>query len=222
MTRVSKKQLKIGSKTTAITKKYTLEETRDLIKKVSRVDCDPELILKELGEDILPKFISGNQKEQKETKKILEEKSMKAMMALGMETHFPLLETVESRYRPLAMEFSRNIICEFDCKTNHEKALAQLVVNAYIRVIDNSRRFNNCLEAGEYLSNERNGYLAVISKQIDRANRQFIVALTTLKQIKEPSLEINVKAKTAFISKNQQINVVDSLKSTNNETNEPK
>jgi hypothetical protein len=45
-----------------------------------------------------------------------------------------------------------------------------------------------------------------MSKELDRANRQFITALTTLKQMKTPSIEINVTAKTAFVGKNQQFN----------------
>ncbi len=67
----SQEQLETGNKTVAITKKYTQKETRELIQKIARTDCDPELILKELGGDILPKFIDGNQKEQKEARNLL-------------------------------------------------------------------------------------------------------------------------------------------------------
>jgi len=76
-----------------------------------------------------------------------------------------------------------------------------------LRVIDNSKRFNNCYEAGEYLSKERTNHLSVMSKQLDQANRQFITALTTLKQIKMPSLAISVKTKAAFVAQNQQLNI---------------
>ena len=212
----SQEQLETGNKTVAITKKYTQKETRELIQKIARTDCDPELILKELGGDILPKFIDGNQKEQKEARNLLEEKSLKAMMALGVETHFPLIETVGEGYRPLVMEFSRYLISELDCKTTHEKALAQLVVNAYIRVIDNSRRLNNELGGpGQEINENRTKYISMLSIQIDRANRQFLNALVTLKQLKAPAIEMNIKAKTAFIAQNQQINAEGTVKTSN-------
>ena len=64
----------------------------------------------------------------------------------------------------------------------------------------------------------------MISKELDRANRQFITALTTLKQIKAPSLEINVKTKAAFVAQNQQLNVnpTDKNNLNKNENIEPK
>ena len=206
----------------AIIEKMTIEEAKDFINQVAFIDGDPILILKELSENLLPRMKSGkaNEEETKKTTEII----AKALMVYGLETHYPLVETVNPSYRPLAIEFSRQLIKEFDCKTPSEKALAQIVVNAYLRVIDASRRHNNCLEAAQYLSDERTKYLAVASKQLDRANRQFITALTTLKQIKTPSFEINVKTKAAFVAQNQQLNINPPNKdNTNkNENIEPK
>ena len=59
------------------------------------------------------------------------------------------------------------------------------------------------------ISSEKNGYLAILSKELDRAHRQLITALTTLRQIKNPPIEFNVKAKTAFVAQNQQINAIN-------------
>jgi len=206
----------------AIIEKMTIEEAKDFINQITYIDGDPERIMKELSEDLLPQIKSG--KADKKVYKKTTEAVSKALMVYGLETHYPLAETVNKSYRPLAIEFSRQLIQEFDCKTPSEKALAQIVVNAYLKVIDNSRRYNNCLEAAKYLSDERTKYLAVVSKQLDRANRQFITALTTLKQMKTPSLEINVKTKAAFVAQNQQLNINPSKKenSNNNEDIDPK
>jgi len=206
----------------AIIEKMTVEEAKDFINQIAYIDGDPKRIMQELSEDLLPQIKSG-----KADKKVYEkttEAVSKALMVYGLETHYPLAETVNKSYRPLAIEFSRQLIQEFDCKTPSEKALAQIVVNAYLRVIDNSKRFNNCYEAGEYLSKERTNHLSVMSKQLDRANRQFITALTTLKQIKMPSFEINVKTKAAFVAQNQQLNINPPNKdnSNKNENIEPK
>jgi len=206
----------------AIIKKMTNEEAKDFINQKAHLNCDPKWIMKELSEDLLPKIKAG-----KSNKKIFKktiEVASKALMIYGLDTHYPLAETVNQNYKPLAIEFSRQLIQEFDCQTPSEKALAQIVVNAYLRVMDSSKKFNNCYEAGEYLSKERTNHLSVMSKQLDRANRQFITALTTLKQIKTPSLEINVKAKTAFVAQNQQLNINPSNKdnANKNENVEPK
>jgi hypothetical protein len=46
----------------------------------------------------------------------------------------------------------------------------------------------------------------VIGRELDRANRQFISALTTLRQLKAPTPSINVIAKNAFMAGQQQFN----------------
>jgi hypothetical protein len=206
----------------AIVEKMTIEEAKDFINQIAYIDDDPQRIMKGLSEDLLPQIKSGKANKKIHEKTI--EAVTKALMIYGLETHYPLAETVNKGYRPLAIEFGRQLIQEFDCKTPSEKALAQIVVNAYLRVIDNSRRYNNCLEAAQYISDKRTRYLAVSSKQLDRANRQFITALTTLKQIKTPSLEINVKTKMAFVAQNQQLNINPSNKDypNKNENIEPK
>jgi len=204
----------------AIIEKMTIEEVKDFINQATHFDDDPKQIMKELSEDLLPQIKAGeaDEKTHKKAIKVIH----KAFMAYGLETHYPIAETVIEKYRPLAIEFSCQLIQEFDCKTVGEKALAQIVVSAYIKVIDNSRRFNNCLESGKYISDERTRYLSVMSKHIDRANRQFITALTTLKQIKMPSLAISVKTKAAFVAQNQQLNVNPSNKNNLNENIKPK
>jgi hypothetical protein len=152
----------------------------------------------------------------------VEKTTQEIMTTMSADTHWDLVETVNPSYRGLAIEFTDQIIREYDCKTNSEKALATFIANAYIRTIDNSRRFNSCAEAGEHLSDERTRYLAMLSKQIDRANRQFLSALTTLKQIKSPVIEMNIRTKNAFIAQNQQINADGTLKTNNSENNEAK
>jgi uncharacterized protein (DUF736 family) len=116
------------------------------------------------------------------------------------------MESFTEQYQMLGREMTETMIKEFDCSNEAEKALSELAVNAYIRVIDNSRRLNNQLEATD-ITHNRNVYIENLSKQIDRANRQYISALMTLKQLKAPQIEMNIKANTAFISNNQQVNV---------------
>ena len=55
----------------------------------------------------------------------------------------------------------------------------------------------------------------MLSKERDRAHRQYLSTIMTLKQLKAPAIEMNIKAKTAFVSQNQQINVPQAPKENN-------
>lgn len=202
-------------------KKYTPEEARKMVLKNTVLDGDLEGNLGELSNNLLPKFLHGSEKEKKEVLEKLNKKTLEVLFALEPDTHIGLMETFYSQYRGLAKEFSTQVIKEYDCVTSMEKALAEIIVNAYIRVIDNSRRLNNDLgdpSGGHPISENRTKYLAMLSKQIDRANRQFLNSLIILKQLKMPAIEMSIKAKTAFVAQNQQINV----DKTSNEIIEPK
>jgi len=166
--------------------------------------------------EILPKFIGD---------KILTSEEKSALLAkidymFGLDTQAPLWESVSNKYAALTIEFCKQLIEEYDCKAASEKALAQVVANAFGRIMEFSNTLGKCRDL-EYARNEVNGYYSIISKELDRANRHFASALAMLRQIKAPLLKINVTAKTAFIAKNQQLNV-NQDNNDNNENIEPK
>jgi len=188
-------------------KKLTEIEVRDLVKKRFKAECDPELIFKTARE----KFESLKdikREEFKEPKEELQKFVYNSLMPLGLETHYPLAETVKDSYRPLVIEVARQIEKEYDCRTPSEKILAETIAGAHIRIINYSRKLNALTDEG-YLTAERNGYGNMLSKEIDRAQRHLISALVILKEVKNPTIELNVKAKTAFVAQNQQINAVN-------------
>ena len=206
-----------------IVKKMTFKETKDLINQIANSPCDPKIIIKELGEKLLPKFKAN--KLSKKGNKRFEKIARKALMMYGIENHYPLAETINENYRPFIIEFSNQLIREYNCQNPSEMALVEVIANAYLKVIDGSRRLNNELgEAGQIINENRTKHLTMLSKQLDRSNRQFITALTTLKQIKAPSLSINVKTKAAFVAQNQQLNTNEPNKENlnKNETIKPK
>ncbi|OGN15128.1 MAG: hypothetical protein A3B99_01955 [Candidatus Yanofskybacteria bacterium RIFCSPHIGHO2_02_FULL_44_12b] len=198
--------------------KYTPEETRKTVLEAFIPDGDLKNNLKTLGDNLLPKLLHGSEKEGKEASEKYTEKVLEIMIALESDTHAGLMETFYSQYRGLAKELSIQIIKDYNATTSAEMALAEVITNAYIRIIDNSRRLNIELGGpGQPINEIRTKYLTMLSKQIDRANRQFLNSLMTLKQLKAPMIEMNIKTNTAFVSQNQQINVPQ----TNSETNEP-
>ena len=170
--------------------------------------------LKKLSTKIIPNYYNEkNKKKKDEIWEKLREASGDVMYGLETETHVLLMESVDRNYMLLAKDFSDQIIKDYSCTTSIEKAIAEVITNAYIRILDNSRRLNNELNADQITQN-RNIYFTNLSKQLDRAHRQFDSAIFSLRQLKQPNVEVSVKATNAFLSQNQQINV--------NENNEKK
>jgi len=151
-------------------------------------------------EEILPRLMGERYIEDKNDSKCL----MKALYRFGLDTHAALWESVSEKSGPLAMEFSKDLYEEYDCKTVSEKALAQVVANAFVRTLEYSNTLKTC--RNNSVNTELIGYYSMISKELDRANRQFTSALTALKQIKTPPIKVHVKANNAFMAKNQQFN----------------
>ena len=187
-------------------KKYDREEAKkEALSAISFPD-NKDALLKELTQDIIPKCLDSKDKDNEVIQKKFKDKSMLLLRIFENESHIGLMESFNEKYQMFARELATNMIREHNCSNETEKALAELAANAYIRVIDNSRRLNNLLEMNNANQNI-NGFFSILSKQIDRANRQYISALLTLKQLKAPQIEMNIKTNTAFISNNQQVNV---------------
>lgn len=203
------------------TQKYTPEEAKKLILELVIPGGDLSDNLKKLANDLLPKFFHGSEKEKTEVSKKFDEKAVEVMMTLETDTHVALMESFNPQYRGLAKELSTQIIKDYNAATSAEKALSELIASAFIRVIDNSRRLNNDLGGpGLPITENKTKYLSMLSIQIDRANRQFLNALITLKQLKAPTIEMNIKTKNTFVAQNQQINANNPIGS--NENNESK
>ncbi len=139
--------------------------------------------------------------ETQEKNKILNQ----ALALTGLTSHFPVGQAVKDEFKPLAIEFTDNIIDEYNCSTPSEKALAQTISVSYTRIMALSWQITSTLSLNKATSN-LNQFLGNISKDLDRANRQFLSALATLKNIKQPQIKINLKTNTTFITQNQQIN----------------
>ncbi len=199
-------------------KKFTVEETKQVIINSVKPLGDMEAGLKKLGEEIIPNH-SGNDKKKKEAALADFQKIIHPLAyGLEFETQTALMHGFDENYRIMAKELTKQLIAEYKCETSGEKMLVEIVVNSFIRTLDNSKKLNNCIAAAEYLSDERTRYLAMMSKQIDRSHRQYLSGLMMLKQLKAPPIEMTIKAKNAFVSQNQQINAG----SQSYENNEPK
>jgi len=189
-----------------IIKTYSSKEVRRMIPNILKIPTDVEYVLENLGRDLLPKYLDGNEKEKEDAMKKIMETSADLFRSLELETQAGLMESIDERYRATAKDLTEKIIYENDCKKTEEKMLAEVIVSAFIKILDNSRRLTNEYNCVNITPN-RNNYIAILSKQVDRANRQYLGALMSLKQLKSPSINMSIKTNNAFVSNNQQINV---------------
>jgi hypothetical protein len=150
--------------------------------------------------------------------KLEDETIQRALMLNGLETNMPVVNAIKPEYIGFTLKLIKQIEEEYDCKTPSEKVTAQIAAIAHARALQYEEKLRDCL-AIEYHSGQKNGFFSLMSKEVDRANRQYFTAIGTLRQIKSPSIQINVKANAAFVSKNQQVNI-NKPNNNDNENNE--
>lgn len=155
----------------------------------------------EVKNKIIPKILGRENVAEKEKDDYL----TKTLYTMGLDTKVQLAESIQEEHRTMAINFCDQIVIEYDCKTPSEKALAQVIANAFVRTME----YSNTLETGRNKTVKLNliGFYSMIGKELDRANRHFLSSLITLRQMKSPTIKINVTAKTAFVAENQQINI---------------
>ena len=201
---------------------YRPDEAKKIVLGRGLIQGDADAVLLKLGNEILPKYIHGTVKEKADVKKEMDELLSAAFYAFETETHIALTEGFPERLRGGAKEICKQFIHDFDCKNNAEKILAETAAIAFMRYLDGSRRLNGCMDVDEYISDGRTRYLGYLSKQMDRAHRQYLSTIMTLKQLKAPTIEMNIKTNTAFVSQNQQINATQPTEPNKNEIIDPK
>jgi hypothetical protein len=178
------------------------KEVLDMLKHGSS-NMHPDSKLENLIKNIVPKVNILNQKLDKEEIDYFSN----ALFDYGIDNDASVFHFTDEDTRGMIINLRRELIKEYACKTYGEKALVDLAVNAYARNLNYSKRLFNSIKMNQTTA-LLNGFFAIMSKEIDRANRHFITALETLKRFKQPELKVNVKTTNAFISQNQQINSI--------------
>jgi hypothetical protein len=196
---------------TNIEKPPSIEEMKKIVAGGCHMNCDPDILFKELSSSFIKIKEGGNKAISAKDNELL----LKATYFDALNNYSMLVETINQNYRPFLINFARELTNEYNCISSSEKAMVQTIVASYGRIMSISNRLNNCSNF-DYLSSDRNGYFSILSKELDRAHRQFIMALQTLKLLKSPPLQVNVKTNTAFIANNQQMVNTQEVKHENN------
>ncbi len=122
-----------------------------------------------------------------------------AIHATGADSLLMLVKGYVGDDRTYVLALAEQFIEEYECVKASEKATAQLAARAFCNVMVLS------LKISDIPSQEVSRYSA-ISKELDRANRQYVQAIKLLRTLKQPNITVNVKTNEAYFAHNQQIN----------------
>lgn len=132
----------------------------------------------------------------------------KAMTLLEFDHSILLANSVPDLFRSFVVEFFRSLLKEFDCKTVSEKSLAETVALNFVRILETQRKIKD---------NQTNvqtkydiQYIAILSKELDRAERHYTTSLNELRSMRMPKLSMSIKTNTAVVGSNQIVQVRDS------------
>ena len=128
----------------------------------------------------------------------------KAFTLKEFESGILLTTTISEQYKTFAINFSRQLQQEYNCQTASEKATCEIVALSFTRILEIQRKLNNVLSIGSTNQNI-NQHIAILSKELDRANRHYLSTIQTLRMMKQAPVQITVKARTAVIGQNQVI-----------------
>jgi hypothetical protein len=150
-----------------------------------------------------------------ETKKVRDQASSECLelfnsnidSLLYLHKHTLLLSSVHKdddvSYGTTAYDLTEELKAEYSCVKPSEVILCQLAANAYVRIM----RYSHLLMAiGGTITHLHNQYYSILSKDIDRAERQYHIAINSLKSLRQPEIKVSIKTNNAFIAQNQQLN----------------
>lgn len=170
----------------------TTQQNLEQMRKI-KLQFDPDPVLEKAIEE-----------SAKEIKANPETNIFKALTLLEFDNGVLMTTALSEQYKTLAIYLSRQLQVEYDCKGISEKATAELVAINYCRTLEIQRKVNNLLSK-DGLSRIDLEYFSILSKELDRANRHYLSAIQTLKVIKQPQLQLNIRTDTAILGNNQLI-----------------
>ena len=209
--KVNNKTIQDNDKESKVGTIETISDAKKLMSKIGKGLNDPTKIASTLKTRLrIDPKTSGY-----EEKKLLNEFCLKACITFELETHMSLSNSAGDDYQHLAFSFCEELIQEYRCDSSSKKAVAEMATSAFIRYLKSIQHLNSVIDTSGYHS-----YISTLSKEIDRAHRQFISLIALLKQLSSPEIALKINTKNTFISQNQQVNI--GKKDGHNEINESK
>jgi hypothetical protein len=129
----------------------------------------------------------------------------KAMTMLEFNHGVLLSNSVPDLHSSFAIEFFQNLLKEFECKTPSEKSLAEVVTLNFIRILETQRKIKD--NQASVKTRYDIQYIAILSKELDRAERHYMTSLEALRTLHSPSFNVSIKTNTAVIGQNQAVQI---------------
>lgn len=188
-------------------------------------DDDPDVRLKEASTKI-DKILDPN------SAALADLETFKAITINEFDNGVLMCDALFDQFRTFAIDMMRKLQQEYGSETVSEKATTELATMEYVRTLELSQTmkesiiFQKALASGHtcggnktYFTSDKSDKScracnrAVIElksyenlgKELDRANRHFLTAIQTLRMMKQAPVQITVKAQTAVIGQNQQV-----------------
>lgn len=180
----------------ALDKPKTAEEIRDNLSR-SKTGIDPEIVLREADKEL-------NSSDKSKIDTTSKGNLFKAMTLLEFENGVLMATAVPEPYQTFGIEMLRRLQQEFHCESVSEKATAELTTVNYIRTLAIQHHINSYLNKDSF-TDLGVRYLAVMSKELDKANRHYLASVQALKAMKQSLVQLNIKTDTAIIGQNQVV-----------------
>jgi len=198
----------------------TTNNTRERIAQY-RSEHDPEIRLKEAGKEIDDIL-------NLESAALASLNNFKAVTINEFDNGVLMCDTLPDQFRTFAIEMMRQLQQEYQCQTTSERAICELATVAFVRTLefkqlmwestklqdslgyahtcgqDSSFSGKRACLACNKLKFELQRY-PQLGIELDRANRQYLSAIQTLRMMKQAPLNVTIKAQTAIVGQNQMI-----------------
>jgi len=171
-----------------------IEKNKEKLKCLS-TQYDPSLIEEKAAKELITQGEEGVKPESA---------LFKAITLNEFNNGYLMCSAIPEQYRTFAIDFCRKLQKEYECKSVSEKATCELAVINFIRTLEIQNRMNLRFSNGISYDIELR-YLAILSKELDRANRHYLTAIQTLRMMKQAPPVVNIKAQTAIVGQNQVV-----------------
>jgi hypothetical protein len=206
------KQLKVMSESQKTLVQHEIDQWKS-------VD-DPDIIMDEVDESL-----SNNHPFT-----TLSMSDFKAATLNEFENGVLMTQVIPDEYRTIAISMSRRLQEEYSCQRTSEKALVEMAVISYVRFLDTHHRMeisltkqgvlsynhDSCRDDKDYVvpTARRNAcqrtelelkLINFLGKETDRAQRQYMMSIQMLQNLRQPQMQVNIRTQTAVIGQNQVV-----------------
>jgi|GEM_PF-5384985 len=211
---------KVGKKSKVLMKNRTMEELYEDFKHTAieglSTGSEPDKIVEQGAAKLKEYWGAEDEYERAEIEEGLQEIAYKYNQAMTLETNLGVINGIDAKLAPMAHAVIKELKGQYKIETPQDKAYIQLAASAICRYHSNMRHFEGWKKQN-FNSHERIACMGMLSRDADKAFRQYHSVIQYFEAKNKPPLKVSVNAKTAFIAQNQQNVATNPKKDENNE-----